>query len=173
MMRRIPVAKEKAGGRYILTVVALLGVFLIFYREDLLGRFLSPWAELTTRMTIAVLHLVGIEAARVVSQIHHPGGFAYEIYYRCTGILPVAILIICITAFPASWRRKLVGLAMGAPVLLILNLVRLVHLFYLGVHAPAAFPLAHRVIWEAVLISATVLIWWLWSKWAVGSRAAA
>jgi exosortase/archaeosortase family protein len=168
----MPVIKKNTGGRFILTVVALVGTFLIVYRDDLLGQFLSPWVGLTARMTLAVLHLLGIEAVRVVSQIHHPGGFAYEIYYRCTGVLPVAILTSCITAFPASWRCKGIGLASGVPLLIALNLVRLVHLFYLGAHAPAAFDLAHRVVWEAVLISATVLIWWLWSKWAVRSQAA-
>jgi exosortase/archaeosortase family protein len=122
-------------------------------------------------MTLAVLHGLGIEAARMVFQIHHPAGFAYEIYYRCTGILPVAILAICIVVFPASWRNKCIGLALGIPFLVALNLMRLVHLFYLGVHAPAAFDLAHRVIWEAVIVSATVLIWWLWSKWAMRPQA--
>jgi exosortase/archaeosortase family protein len=149
-----------------------MGIFLFAYRDDVLGRLLSPWVDLTVRMTFAVLQGLGIESARMVSEIRHPGGFSYEIYYRCTGILPVAILTSFITAFPASWRFKFIGLASGVPLLLALNLARLVHLFYVGVYAPAAFDLAHRVVWEAVLISATVLIWWVWSKWAVRSKAA-
>jgi exosortase/archaeosortase family protein len=152
------------GNRFILSVVVLMGVFLFFYREDLLGRWLAPWVDLTVRVTLAALHLTGIEAARVASQIYHPGGFAYEIYYRCTGIPPAAALAILVISSAGSARRKIGCLAAGIPALLALNLIRLVHLFHLGVQGSPAFGPAHDIGWEAVLIAATLGIWWAWSR---------
>jgi exosortase/archaeosortase family protein len=107
-----------------------------------------------------------MEAVRLVTVISHPDGFAYEIYYRCTGILPVAVLTVSILAYPGPLRQKLVALAAGVPILISLNLMRLVHLFYLGVHNPAAFDIAHTIVWETLLIVAIIGIWMGWTRWS-------
>lgn len=151
-------------------VAAFMGVFLLVYREDLIGRLVDPWVELTARMTVAWLHLLKEEAVRSGGQIHHPGGFAYEIYYRCTAVLPAAILAALIFASTASLPRQIIGMALGVCVLIAVNLMRLVHLFILGVHRPALFQVSHDVVWELILIMATLGLWWLWSRWAIRCR---
>lgn len=158
--------------RFGLKVSAFLAFFLLAYRDDLLGRLLAPWAELTARATLALLQLLNIEVVRFGAQIHHSGGFAYEIYYRCTAVLVAAILAALTIATPASLRCKLVGLALGVPVLIVLNLVRLVHLFHTGVFHPAFFDLAHEIIWESILALTTLGLWWGWSRWAAKSKTA-
>lgn len=145
-------------------------LFLIVYREDLLGRLLGPWEELTARMTLAVLHALKMEAVRIGSQIHHPGGFAYEIYYRCTALLPAAILAALTAATPVSVRSKLIGVCAGIPLLVALNLIRLVQLFHIGVFHPALFDLTHGWVWEFILMMAALGIWWRWSRWATYSN---
>jgi exosortase/archaeosortase family protein len=159
---------KRQDKRFILTAALLMGAFLLLYREEFLGRWLAPWVDLTAQITLAALHLAGIEATRAATQIQHPGGFAYEIYYRCTGILPAAGLTILVIASSGSVRRKIGCLAAGIPALLALNLIRLVHLFHLGVRGSAAFGPAHDVFWEAVSIAATLGIWWWWRKWPPG-----
>ncbi len=157
--------------RFIAVSSLLVGLFMIAYREDVLGGPLSAWVELTARITAWLLHRLGLEAVRTAAVIHHPSGFAYEIYYRCTGVLPAAVLAILILAHPGTWRQKFLGLAVGIPLLVALNLVRLVHLFTLGVHSPGAFALAHGVVWEVVLMSATLALWWIWRSRVVRPRA--
>jgi exosortase/archaeosortase family protein len=156
--------------RFVVRVSALMGVFLFIYQDALVGRLLDPWVELTVRATLSCLHLLGMEALQMADAIHHPSGFAYEVYYRCTGVLPVAVLTILTMAACTPLRRKLLGLAVGIPVLILLNLVRLVHLFYIGIHHPAAFGLAHGVLWEAALMTATLGLWWCWSAWAARNQ---
>jgi exosortase/archaeosortase family protein len=112
-----------------------------------------------------LLHLLKVEAVRLGSQIHHPDGFAYEIYYRCTAILVIALLAALTLATPSSTRSKLSGLCTGIPVLVGLNLIRLVQLFHTGVFHPDLFDLAHRIVWELILVLATLGIWWRWSRW--------
>ncbi len=152
--------------RFAVVMAVFAGVVLLTYREDMLGPLLAPLTTLTARMTLALLHWGGMEAARVTTVLSHPGGFAYEIYYRCTGFLPVAFLTASILASPGPLRRKCVGLAVGVPILIGLNLARLAHLFYLGVHNPAAFELAHTVVWEGFLILAIFGIWLGWTRWS-------
>lgn len=152
--------------RFVMKAATFMTLFLLVYRDDLLGRLLGPWEELTARMTLALLHFLKVEALRLGSQIHHPGGFAYEIYYRCTAVLVTALLAALTVATPASVRSKLIGLSVGIPVLVALNLIRLVHLFHTGVFNPDLFDLAHGLVWELILISATLGLWWIWSRWA-------
>lgn len=157
---------SRPAGRFVVKAAAFLVVFLMVYRDDLLGRLLGPWEELTAQATLELLRLIKLEAVRVGSQIHHPGGFAYEIYYRCTAVLVVALLAALILATSASVQSKLIGLGAGIPVLVALNLLRLAHLFYTGVYHPDRFDLAHGVFWELILMLATLGIWWKWSRWA-------
>jgi len=159
-------AWSRPTGRFFIKAATFMVLFLLVYRDDLLGRLLDPWAELTARMTLFILHFLRVEAMRIGSQIHHPGGFAYEIYYRCTAVLVATLLGALTVATPASVRCKLIGLSVGIPVLFALNLIRLVHLFYTGVFYPGLFDLAHGLVWELILISATLGLWWLWSRWA-------
>ncbi len=152
--------------RFTVVMAVFVGVVLLTYREDMLGSLLTPLMMLTAQITVALLHWLGMEAVRVATVISHPDGFAYDIYYLCTGFLPVVFLTASIFAFPGPLRRKCVGLAVGVPILIGLNLARLVHLFYLGVHNPAAFELAHTVVWEGFLILAIFGIWLGWTRWS-------
>ncbi len=151
--------------RFVTVMVGFLGVVLLTYREDVLGPLLAPLTTLTVRTTLTLLHWAGMEAIRVTTVISHPDGFAYEIYYRCTGFLPLAFLTASILAYPGTLRHKCVGLAVGLPILIALNLMRLVHLFYIGVHDPALFDLAHAVLWEGLLILAILGLWFAWTRW--------
>ncbi len=152
--------------RFAVVMAVFAGVVLLTYREDMLGPLLAPLTTLTAQITLALLHWLGMEAVRVATVISHPDGFAYEIYYRCTGFLPVAFLTASILASPGPLRRKCVGLAVGAPILIGINLARLVHLFYLGVHHPATFHFSHGVLWEGLFILATLGLWLRWTRWS-------
>ena len=165
------VHRSRPTSHFVMKLAAFMGVFLLAYRDDLIGRLLDPWVELTVRMTVALLHFLGVEALRAGSQIHHPGGFAYEIYYRCTAMLPAALLAALTFASTACLRRKILGMALGVSVLIALNLIRLVHLYHLGVHRPDLFEVSHGVVWELILIMATLGLWWLWGRWAIRSQA--
>lgn len=152
--------------RFAAVMVAFVILVLLTYRQDVLGSLLTPLTTLTAQMTLSLLNGLGMEAVRVATVISHPDGFAYEISYRCTGILPVAFLTVSIVAYPGPLRQKLVGLAVGVPILIVLNLTRMVHLFYIGVHSPAAFDVAHAVVWEALLILAIIGLWLGWTRWS-------
>jgi exosortase/archaeosortase family protein len=157
---------SRPTGRFIIKFLALMALFLLAYRDDLLGRLLGPWEELTAQTTLVLLHFLNVEAVRFGSQIHHPGGFGYEVYYRCTALLVAAVLAALTFATPASVRSKLIGLGVGIPVLVGLNLIRLVQLFHTGVFHPVFFDLAHGFVWELILMLAALGMWWRWSRWA-------
>lgn len=151
-----------AQARFVLILGAFVLVALLTHRNPLLLRALAPVDLLTARATTAVLDWHGIEVNREGAVLSHPSGFGYEIYYRCTGLLPAAFLAVGILAFPSGLRSKLVGVAIGVPLIFILNLLRLASLFYIGVNHPGVFDLAHTVIWEGLLLLFIVGFWLWW-----------
>jgi hypothetical protein len=56
------------------------------------------------------------------------------------------------------------------PLVLGVNLLRLAHLFVLGVNAPRLFTLAHTVLWEVAIVVITGAMWLGWSRWALQRR---
>lgn len=137
---------------------------MITYRENVLGSILAPLTVYTAQLTLCLLHLFGIEATRVAANIYHPSGFAYEIYYRCLGFSYVIILTAAILSYPRSIRQKAYGIVLGVPVLLMLNLFRLVTLFYVGVHYPVVFNFVHTFFWNMILFLMTMGLWLGWLR---------
>jgi exosortase/archaeosortase family protein len=129
-------------------------------------RLLDPLAGLVASLTQTVLLGIGIAAERAGTVLFVPGGFAYDVTIGCTGLLPAAVLTVAILASPGTWGAKQRGLVVGVPLLLTVNLLRLVHLFYLGIHAPRHFVLAHTLLWEGTMVLFTFVTWLLWTRWA-------
>lgn len=113
-----------------------------------------------------MLAWVGVTASQYAALLYIPGGFGYVVAVGCTGVVPAAVVAIAVLASPASAAARILGLVVAVPLVLLLNVVRLAHLFYLGVHNPQYFALAHEVLWELVLVLCTVGIWFAWWKWA-------
>ena len=105
---------------------------------------------------------IGVTVSQSAAVLYLPGGFGYVVGAGCTGIVPAAVMVVAIFASPASIAARAAGLAVAVPLVLILNVVRLVHLFYLGVYAPQSFAMAHEVLWECAMVVGTVGIWWGW-----------
>jgi len=135
-------------------------------------RLLDSLAGWVASLTQAGLHGIGIAAQRAGTLLYVPGGFAYEINIGCTGLLPAAVLAVAILAAPETRSAKGRGLLVGVPLLLTVNLLRLVHLFYIGIHAPGRFVVAHALLWEATLVLFTFATWLVWSAWAARSARA-
>jgi exosortase/archaeosortase family protein len=55
-------------------------------------------------------------------------------------------------------------------LLLILNLVRIVSLFLIGVYFHRIFDLTHIDVWQALFIFLAVLLWILWLLWETRSQ---
>lgn len=151
--------------RFVCTLAGTAGIVFVLDRLEIAAPLVAPLTELTAWLTLHALQAFDIHAVRKALVIYEPGGFAYMIHYRCTGLLHVAFLVLATFAYPARPRWKLSGLAVGIPLLLVLNLVRLVHLFVIGASSPTAFPLAHDVLWQGIMVLAVLVVWLGWLRW--------
>jgi exosortase H (IPTLxxWG-CTERM-specific) len=106
-------------------------------------------------------------------------GFAVAIAPGCDGIEAVIILVAAVLAFPAPWKHKLAGLAIGFIAIQGLNLVRIISLFYMGQWSTVAFEWFHLYLWQALIVLDALAVWLIWLRYlprpapAIGAPAAA
>jgi exosortase/archaeosortase family protein len=78
-----------------------------------------------------------------------------------------------VLAFPAPWRRRIAGLVLGFAAIQLVNLVRVVSLFWIGAHRPALFSSSHTVLWQSIVVLCGVLLFLAWATREQRVRAAA
>ncbi|AOY94737.1 exosortase H [Cupriavidus sp. USMAA2-4] len=82
----------------------------------------------------------------------------------CSGVEVCLILAAAILAYPAPLRRKVAGLALGLAAIQLLNLVRLLTLFYLNAWSKPAFEFMHLYVWQGLIILDALVLWIWWSR---------
>lgn len=152
--------------RFVVIMLMYGSVAFLFYRDEVLGLYLVPLAEWTAMNTSELIKWSGIDVLQEGVILTHPHGFTYEVAYTCTGLLPGATFIACILAYPGPLRNKWLGILLCLPVLLAVNYLRLVNLFFIGVYFPGSFELVHEVVWEGLQVVAFISLWLSWISWS-------
>ena len=82
-----------------------------------------------------IIHLITPhEAVAVTANQLRSNTVALEVVRGCDGAGVAFLLIAAMAAFPATWRRKVTGSVMAITLVFVLNQVRIVGLYYLGVY---------------------------------------
>ena len=74
-----------------------------------------------------------------------------------------------VLAFPAAIAAKIPGMLIGTVCLMVLNLVRIISLFYIRIHFPSVFEIMHVDVWQTLFVLVAILFWILWAMRAVRS----
>jgi exosortase/archaeosortase family protein len=145
-----------------------LNVFYYAYYEhsDAFHSYLS----LNARISAAALRCLGTPARAYDLAVRSPR-FGLTVAQGCDAIQPSVLFLCAVLASPVALRLKLLGLLLGVPALLVLNLVRIVTLFYTGVYYPSLFEMMHIDVWQAIFIVLALLFWITWARWAKGRAA--
>lgn len=146
-----------------LFVVLLGGSFTLISLNWVNDHAIEPFTGGIARLSGAVLNLLGQHVALRGTVIQGPH-FAVNIRNGCNGVEAMLIFLSAVLAFPASWRSRLAGLALGTLAIQAINLVRVVSLYLTGAYLPRFFDASHTVIWQSVVILCGVLLWVLWAN---------
>ncbi len=100
-----------------------------------------------------MLRVLGDDAAAKGTSITS-SRFALDVKRGCDAIQASAFFVFGVLASPApvSLLSRVVPLAVGTLFLLVMNLVRIVSLYYTGVYFPKAFDVIHVDVWQALFI---------------------
>ncbi|HUB77156.1 MAG TPA: exosortase H [Bryobacteraceae bacterium] len=88
--------------------------------------------------------------------------FRIQMAYGCNGAHVTILLWAALLAFPATWKQKGVGLLAGTAAIHVVNLIRFISLFYVGLYNRAWFDFAHLYLWESLMMIDTLVIFWTW-----------
>jgi exosortase/archaeosortase family protein len=147
-------------------------IFLVFLFTDYeplarhvnIGEWMAVFATWASGHLLSVLApLLGMSLVIEGTRISL-GGFAVDVTEACSGVVPTALYWAAVLAYPARWRARLVGLALGTAVIHGLNVLRVIGLILVGIFANPYFHYTHVYFAQALIIVVAVATWIYWAN---------
>ncbi|MFV0276356.1 MAG: exosortase H [Parahaliea sp.] len=139
-------------------LLVLVGLFTLELLEPVQQYIVQPFTSGLAALSVALITPFDAQVVsygRVIEDsVSH---FAISIEAGCNGIEAAIVLIAAILAFPASARDRLLAIVIGFATIQLLNIGRIITLFYLGQWNEAVFSFTHLYLWP-VLIMLDVLV---------------
>jgi exosortase/archaeosortase family protein len=127
---------------------------------------LDPVIEATANFTGACSTLTGVPASVAGNEVALPTRIL-RIDLDCTGASLMLVYAALVLAYPLSAKRKLVGLAIGLPIIVLANLLRLAAVTQLsGPLDDKAFLFVHDYLFEVAMVSVVIIAWGSYLAWA-------
>lgn len=154
---------QNPGGASQRPVVARLIAFNDFVQTN----FVLPYHQFLARATAATVRALGYEVRSNGRDLRSPtGDFAVTITSGCDAIELTLLLCLAILLFPLPWKRRLTGALAAVLVIAVINFVRIVSLWIVGVNWHPAFDVVHFSVWPFALICAAMATFMLWLRMA-------
>lgn len=149
---------------------ALLIVFLLESVPGLRDAF-RPMKESTAMLAFFGIKATGLAIAIDDIVLTHPDGFRVSISYGCTPLVPAVFLVSVLTiGISLGWRQRLTAISSGIALLTLLNLFRVTAVYYVGVHSPGAYNLAHLWLGQGFIVLGTAIVACYWISTSVTTR---
>ena len=92
-------------------------------------------------------------------------GVAVKIAAGCNGVEAVIVLFAAIFAFPSKFIHKIYGFVLGFFGIQLLNIIRIISLFYLLQWDKNWFDWFHLYLWQALIIIDALVVWLIWLRY--------
>lgn len=147
--------------------VCMIGFNILFFLWIVPSEFFHNYLNVNAKASVVVLNLFGDDAVARGTSITS-SRYSVSIERGCEAIQVSMFFIIAVLAWPlpVSMRRRSLGLLVGTLLLMIMNLVRIVSLYYTGVYFPTAFDVVHLEVWQPAFIVLALFFWVIWIWWA-------
>lgn len=148
----------------------LMGAFYAFIHSDFLGdEVFEPYLRLIASVSGGLIGLLGHPTSVVATSVTSPD-YSMRIVRGCDAIEPTAAFVAAVLASPVSMWAKIPGILIGTMALVVINVVRLVSLFFVGVYVPSVSDFMHFDFWQAAFIVLAICFWVIWVQWATRPR---
>jgi len=145
-----------------LTLLSLFTLELLAITQNTL---IIPWTHFLAQLSSNIVQLFDsqtIAQGVVLRDIN--SGFAVSIQPGCNGIEAIIVLIAAMIAYPAPLEAKIKGMIIGFIAIQLLNVIRIISLFYLGQWNQTAFEWAHKYVWQALIMLDVLIVFILWIR---------
>lgn len=150
---------------FILFVVILVTLFAAELTQPVQITVVLPWTEALARISAGLITLFDSHVAAFGKILQSTtNGFAISIEAGCNGIEAAIVLIAAMLAFPAPWKHRVIGILAGLSAVQVLNIVRVISLFYIGQWNMKVFEWAHLYLWQALIMLDVLIVWLVWIR---------
>jgi exosortase H (IPTLxxWG-CTERM-specific) len=154
--------------RFAITYLVLMTLFFLLIALepiqsviDLNGLYTKAIVSITTK----ILDIMGMLCTCQGSVITI-SGIGLDIKFGCNGLEAVMIYSVGILSFPATWKKRLLGIIAGFIVIQIINIIRIVALAYSCIYFKTLFEYIHIYIAQGMMIAVALGIYLLWIGYA-------
>ena len=150
---------------FVIFSVLLIGLFTLEILQPVEKHVILPFTAVIADISVWITLVFDDNVLAVGNVIRDKTtGFGVRIERGCNGVEALIILFSAIFAFPAPLRSKFIGFVIGFFAIQLLNLVRIISLFYLGQWNYTAFEWFHLYLWQALIILDALVVWLIWLR---------
>lgn len=150
---------------FTLFVVILVTLFAVELTQPVQNAVVLPWTQALAQISASIITLFDSNVTAFGKILQSTtNDFAVSIEAGCNGIEAAIVLIAAMIAFPAPWKHRVVGILSGLVAVQLLNILRVISLFYLGQWSMEAFEWAHLYVWQALIMFDVLLVWLVWMR---------
>jgi len=131
-----------------------------FFQEYIVANVAIFYAEIST-LFLSIFQ----QPVKAIGDTLTGTGFSMSIKNGCDAIEAIAILLCAMMIYPSSWKNKSIGLLVGLVLLVILNIIRIISLYFIGIYIPSLFEVMHVSVWQVLFIAFPILIILRWINW--------
>ncbi len=169
--RDIRWARLRFAAVFVLVAGTLLTIYSFPYAEHGIREVGFEWyLGAYARVAGAVIRLV--DPTVRVSGADLVGRTSLTIAKNCDAMDVNLLLIAAMIALPAPWKHRLVGILAGVGLLSVANVLRIVSLYQINIHAPGSFELVHAQVLPLAMVALAVGAFAVWSRWSRGGEPA-
>jgi len=152
--------------RFFVSFIVLLAVlFALELTPWAQAFFVLPWTSALATISTSIVTLFDpnvVSSGKVIRSATN--GFAVSIEAGCNGVEATLVLCAAMLAFPAPWKHKAIGLSVGVLAVQLLNVIRVISLFYIGQWNLEVFEWAHQYVWQALIMLDVLIVWLIWVR---------
>ncbi|MBI4336986.1 MAG: archaeosortase/exosortase family protein [Chloroflexi bacterium] len=142
--------------------VGAVALLLYLYFWMVKGAWFQGFLALHATAAGWALNLTGAKVA-AAGNVVSGASLAFTVVAECTALGASLIYTAAVIAYPAALRAKLLGVLAGTAALTVVNILRIVSLYYIGTYFPGALEAMHLVVWQALMVLLAVALWVLWT----------
>ena len=150
----------------LLFLTILVALFLLELTQPVERHVILPFTSGIAKICAWLVAAFDPGVIAIGNELHvaPPGTWAISIERGCNGVEAIIILVAAILAFPAPWKYRLTGIAIGFVAIQALNLVRIISLFYLGQWSRTWFDWFHLYLWQALIVLDALVVFLIWLR---------
>ena len=140
--------------RFVITfVIVLVALFSLEMLNPVQEHLVVPFTTMLAKISAALISPFdnGVIAYGKVLQFKDTG-FAVSIEAGCNGVEATIVLIAAVVAYPAGWKARISAIALGFLAIQVLNIARIISLFYLGDWDIDIFSWVHLYLWPSLIM---------------------